>query len=85
MHEAGIWVNYSDRDKQMATFEVVHEGTEEIIQSKKVQFKKTREEAQAWENYGMFHDSNTNPRGQGRKLELQTKTMIKFFSVMRGT
>lgn len=66
----------------MATCEVCHEGTEEIIQPKKVHFKKTTEEAQAWENYGTFHDSNANPKGPGRKLTWQIKIMIKLFSIM---
>lgn len=41
MHLVGVWVNYSDWEKQIVTFELVHEGIEKITQADKVHSKKT--------------------------------------------
>lgn len=70
MHVVGVWVNYSDWEKQIVTFELVQEGIEEIIQAEKIYSEKTgRQVHRHGKNHGMVQDPNIKLMGRGRKPE----------------
>lgn len=67
MHLVGVWVNNSDWEKQMVTFELVHEGIEKITQADKVHSKKTGWQIYRHEprkSHGICHDSNAKLKGR---------------------
>lgn len=68
MHVVEVWVNYSDWEKQIVTFELVQEGIEGTIQAEKIYSKKT-----GWQvnrhgkNHGMVHDPNIKLTERGKE------------------
>lgn len=72
MHVVKLWGNFPDWEKQMVTFELVHERIEGVVQAEKVHSKKTRWQLyrhRQEENHDMFPDSNIKVKGRGGKLE----------------